>query len=166
MHETLDALVTWLRATQVSEFIRDKPWLWPACEIAHFVGLSLLVGVIGFFDLRLLGAFRRVPLHAAWALVPWGKLGFAIAAVTGVTFFVGAPDQYVNNVAFYAKLVFLLIAGVNAAAFEVVYGTRVRTSASIDATPVAYRAIAIVSIVSWFLVIYWGCMLPFVGNAF
>jgi len=166
MHETLDAFVTWLRATQVSEFIRDKPWLWPACEIAHFVGLSLLVGVIGFFDLRLLGAFRRVPLYAAWSLVPWGKLGFAIAAATGVTFFVGAPDQYVNNVAFYAKLVFLLIAGVNAAAFEIIYGARIKTSAAIDATPVAYRAIAVVSIVSWFFVIYWGRMLPFVGNAF
>jgi hypothetical protein len=166
MHEMLDPFATWLRATQVSEFIRDVPWLWPACEIAHFVGLSLLVGVVGFFDLRLLGAFRRVPLHAAWSLVPWGKLGFAIAAFTGVTFFVGAPDQYVNNVAFYAKLVFLLIAGVNAAAFEILYGATAKTSTAFDATPVAYRAIAIVSIVSWFFVIYWGRMLPFVGNAF
>jgi hypothetical protein len=166
MHEMVDAFATWLRATQVSEFIRDVPWLWPACEIAHFVGLSLLVGVIGFFDLRLLGAFRRVPLHAAWSLVPWGKLGFGIAAVTGVTFFVGAPDQYVNNVAFYAKLVFLLIAGVNAAAFEWFYSGTVKASVSTDATPTVYRAIAIVSIVSWFFVIYWGRMLPFVGNAF
>src|SRR4030095_6647027 len=106
MHEMLDAFATWLRETQVSVAIRDVPWLWPACEIAHFVGLSLLVGGVGVFDLRLLGGFRRGPLHAAWSLVPWGKLGFAIAAVTGVTFFVGAPDQYVNNVAFYAKLVF------------------------------------------------------------
>jgi hypothetical protein len=73
MHEMLDPFATWLRATQVSEFIRDVPWLWPACEIAHFVGLSLLVGVVGFFDLRLLGAFRRVPLHAAWSLVPLGQ---------------------------------------------------------------------------------------------
>jgi len=166
MHEMLDAFATWLRATQVSVAIRDVPWLWPACEIAHFVGLSLLVGVVGFFDLRLLGAFRRVPLHAAWSLVPWGKLGFAIAAVTGVTFFVGAPDQYVNNVAFYAKLAFLLIAGVNAAAFEIFYSATVKTSAGTDATPTAYRAIAIVSIVSWFFVIYWGRMLPFIGNAF
>ena len=166
MHETLDALATWLRATEVSEVIRDVPWLWPVCEIAHFVGLSLLVGVIGFFDLRLLGAFRRVPLHAAWSLVPWGKLGFAIAALTGVTFFVGAPDQYVNNVAFYAKLAFLLIAGLNAAAFEIFYSATINASATTGATPTAYRAIAIVSIVSWFFVIYWGRMLPFVGNAF
>ena len=166
MYETLDAFATWLSATELSEVIRDVPWLWPVCESAHFVGLSLLVGVIGFFDLRLLGAFRRVPLHAAWSLVPWGKLGFAIAAVTGVIFFVGAPDQYVNNVAFYAKLAFLLIAGVNAVAFEIFYSATINTSTAAGATPAAYRAMAIVSIVSWFFVIYWGRMLPFVGNAF
>ena len=104
--------------------------------------------------------------YAAWSLAPWGKLGFAIAAVTGVTFFVGAPDQYVHNVAFYAKLVFLLIAGLNAAAFEIFYSAAVTTTAATDATPRAYRAIAIVSLVSWFFVIYWGRMLPFIGNAF
>ena len=95
-----------------------------------------------------------------------GASWFAISAATGVTFFVGAPDQYVNNVAFYAKLAFLLIAGVNAAAFEMFYSATVKTSVATNATPTAYRAIAIVSIVSWFLVIYLGRMLPFVGNAF
>jgi hypothetical protein len=166
MTETLDALAIWLRATAVSDAIRSVPWLWPWCEITHFVGLSLLVGIVGFFDLRLLGLFRRVPLNAAWSLMRWGKLGFALAAVTGVIFFVGAPDQYINNVAFYAKLAFLLIAGLNAVAFEVFYSAAVKASTAVGATPPAYRAIAIVSIVSWFFVIYWGRMLPFVGNAF
>jgi uncharacterized membrane protein len=166
MTATLDAFAIWLRATAISEAIRSGPWLWPACEIAHFVGLSLLVGVVGFFDLRLLGLFRRVPLNAAWSLMSWGKLGFAIAAMTGVTFFIGAPDQYINNVAFYAKLVFLLIAGLNAAAFEIFYSDAVKASAAVNVTPLVYRAIALVSMVSWFFVIYWGRMLPFVGNAF
>lgn len=166
MGATLDAFATWLHATAVSDAIRSSPWLWPWCEITHFVGLSLLVGVVGFFDLRLLGLFRRVPLNAAWALMPWGKLGFAMAAVTGVTFFIGAPEQYINNVAFYAKLAFLLIAGLNAIAFEFFYGAAVKASTAVDATPTVYRAIAIVSIVSWFFVIYWGRMLPFIGNAF
>lgn len=166
MTPTLDAFATWLRATDVSEAIRAQPWLWPACEIAHFVGLSLLVGVVGFFDLRLLGLFRRVPLNGAWSLMPWGKLGFAIAAMTGVTFFIGAPEQYINNVAFYAKLAFLLIAGLNAVAFEFFYSAAVKASADVGETPRAYRAIAAVSIASWFFVIYWGRMLPFVGNAF
>jgi len=166
MTTTLDAFAVWLRATDVSQAITAVPWLWPACEIAHFVGLSVLVGVVGFFDLRLLGFVRGVPIGAAWSLMPWGKAGFGLAAITGVIFFVGAPEQYVNNVAFYAKLAFLIIAGLNALWFETLYGAIVKASPSLDHTPLTYRAIAIVSIVSWFLVIYWGRMLPFVGNAF
>jgi hypothetical protein len=163
---TLDAFAVWLRATGPSEAIRVLPWLWPVCEIVHFVGLSLLVGIVGFFDLRLLGFFRQVPLSAAWSLVPWGKFGFALAAVTGVTFFIGAPDQYVNNVAFYGKVLFLVIAGANALLFEWAYGARVHGDELTGVAPGALKTIAVVSIVSWFFVIYWGRMLPFVGNAF
>ena len=93
--------------------------------------------------------------------------GILLRALLGsVTFFVGAPEQYINNVAFYAKLGFLLIAGLNAAAFEFFYAAAVKASTASDAPPAVYRAIAIVSIVSWFFVIYWGRMLPFIGNAF
>ena len=166
MGHTLDAFAAWLRGTEISEAIRVLPWLWPVCEIIHFVGLCLLVGVVGFFDLRLLGFFRRVPLSAAWSLVPWGKVGFALSALTGVTFFIGAPDQYVNNVAFYGKVLFLVIAGANALPFEWAYGAKVSADEITGAAPGALRTIAVVSIVSWFLVIYWGRMLPFVGNAF
>jgi len=166
MHATLDAFAVWLRSTELSEAIRVLPWLWPWCEIIHFFGLSLLVGVAGFFDLRLLGFMRQVPLSAAWSLMPWAKVGFALSAITGITFFIGAPDQYVNNIAFYPKVAFLLFAGMNAWFFETAYGARVASSDAVGDTPRAYKAIAAVSIVSWFLVIYWGRMLPFVGNAF
>jgi hypothetical protein len=162
---TLDGFAFWLRSTPISEAIRVLPWLWPLCEILHFVGLCLLVGVVGFFDLRLLGLFRQVPIGAAWSLVPWGKAGFGLAALTGITFFIGAPDQYVNNVAFYLKVVFLIIAGANAVFFERAYGAKV-TRNDIAVAPRALKTIAVVSIVSWFFVIYWGRMLPFVGNAF
>jgi hypothetical protein len=124
------------------------------------------VGIVGFFDLRLLGFFRRVPLSAAWSLVPWGKFGFALAALTGVTFFIGAPDQYVTNVAFYGKVLFLLIAGANALLFEWAYAAKIGADDIAGVAPGAVKTIAVVSIVSWFFVIYWGRMLPFVGNAF
>lgn len=166
MAHTLDAFAFWLRATSISEAIRVLPWLWPVCEIVHFIGLSLLVGVVGFFDLRLLGFFKQVPIGAAWSLVPWGKFGFVLAAVTGVTFFIGAPDQYVNNVAFYAKVLFLVIAGANAVFFERAYAASVTANDMAGIAPRSLKTIAVVSIVSWFFVIYWGRMLPFVGNAF
>lgn len=165
MAAVLDAFAVWLRATEISHAVRVLPWLWPVCEILHFFGLSLLVGVAGFFDLRLLGFMSRVPLASAWALMPWARVGFGIAAATGVTFFVGAPDQYVNNFAFLMKLIFLLVAVGNALFFEVAYGRRLKAGAALAPTG-AYRAIAATSLTSWFLVIYWGRMLPFIGNAF
>jgi hypothetical protein len=167
MEQTLADFAIWLRATPVSAAIRLTPWLWPVCEIVHFFGLSLLVGIVGFFDLRLLGCFTPVPVSAAWSLIRWAKVGFALSALTGVTFFVGAPDQYVNNVAFFVKLLFLAIAGVNAAWFERTYAASLtRPDPASAVLPPAVKVIAVVSLVSWLMVIYWGRMLPFVGNAF
>jgi hypothetical protein len=166
MNETLDLFAAWLRGTSVSEAIRVSKWLWPLCEILHFFGLSLLIGVAGFFDLRLLGFMRRVPISAAWTLMPWAKAGFALAALTGVTFFVGAPEQYIKNPAFYLKVLFLIVANLNAVYFEAIYRRQIEAKALDTGGPSALKVIAVVSIVSWLLVIYWGRMLPFIGNAF
>src|SRR5262245_58055604 len=166
MNETLAFFIGWLRETPLSDFIRTSKWLWPLCEILHFFGLSLLIGIAGFFDLRLLGFMKRVPISAAWTLMPWAKAGFGLAALTGVTFFVGAPDQYIDNPAFYAKVFFLIVANFNAVYFEAIYRRRLERKQLDAGGPLALKVIAIVSIVSWFFVIYWGRMLPFIGNAF
>jgi len=167
MAETLTTLASWLRDTQVSEAIRVQPWLWPAFEIIHFFGLSLLFGVAGLFDLRLLGFLKNtVSLRSAHALLPWAKVGFGLCAVTGVTFFVGAPDQYANNLAFFWKLGFLVVALSNAQFFETVYGARVAEVPIGADAPGVYRFIAATSLASWVMVIYWGRMLAFIGNAF
>jgi hypothetical protein len=166
MPETLDLFAAWLRGTQVSEAIRVSKWIWPVCEILHFFGLSLLIGIAGFFDLRLLGFMKRVPISAAWTLMPWAKAGFALAALTGVTFFVGAPEQYVKNPAFYFKVIFLIVANLNAVYFEAMYRRQVEAKQFDGAGPGTLKVIAVVSIVSWLFVIYWGRMLPFIGNAF
>jgi hypothetical protein len=166
MTETLHLFTVWLRGTPVSEAIRTSTWLWPVCEILHFFGLSLLIGVAGFFDLRLLGFMKRVPISAAWTLMPWAKAGFGLAALTGVTFFIGAPDQYIDNPAFYGKVFFLIVANLNAVYFEAMYRRQVEAQQLDAGGSSTLKVIAIVSIVSWFFVIYWGRMLPFIGNAF
>lgn len=158
--------VTWLRATGVSEWVRTDPWTWPALETLHFVGMSLLMGVIGTLDARLLGFLKRVPVAALRQLLPWGIAGFIINLVTGVLFFVGAPDQYVSNPAFYAKMLFLVMAGLNAMAFETRWGSRVMEMGDFAAPPTAFKVAGTLSVFSWFMVLYWGRMLPFIGNAF
>jgi hypothetical protein len=156
----------WLRATYVSELIRYYPWLWPVCETIHFVGLALVIGIAGMFDLRLMGFMSRISVSAVKDLMPWAVAGFAMNLATGTIFFIGAPDQYVNNPAWWAKVFFIALAGLNAMVFETTLGARVLTLGPGENTPTSFKIIGAVSLFSWLSVLYWGRMLPFIGGAF
>jgi hypothetical protein len=162
----IPSLVVMLKATSLSVAIRQNPWVWPISEMLHFAGLSLLLGAIGLLDLRLIGFMRRIPVSALRGLLPYGLLGFVLNLVTGAIFFIGAPDQYIRNEAFYYKLGFIVLAGANALFFETTQGHRLLEIEATGRTPAAFRIAGVVSIVSWFMVLYWGRMLPFIGNAF
>ena len=115
---TLEVFVHWLRATPASEWINSSRWIWPLCESLHFMGLSLLVGITGFFDLRLMGFFKRVSISAARDLMPFAVVGFAINVATGLVFLTGLPEQYAGNPVWWYKVGFLLLAGLNAVFYE------------------------------------------------
>lgn len=162
----LEQLAAWLHETAPSQWVRYWPWTWAICETLHFIGLSLLVGVVGLLDLRLLGFLPRIPLAALRPLLPYGIAGFAINAVTGAIFIVGTPEQYLTNVAFGMKLLFLVISGLNVLYFETTQGQRVLTLTHGEAMPGAFRLAGAISLASWFMVLYWGRMLPYIGHAF
>ena len=100
-------------ATIVASFVIDNPWVWPGSETFHFIGLSLLFGIVLMVNLRMLGVIRTVPFAAMHRLLPWGILGLVINTITGMLFFVAKPEQYTYNLAFQLKVVFLLLAGGN-----------------------------------------------------
>lgn len=162
----METIVEWIQATPVSLWINQSTWVWPLCETLHFIGLSLLLGITGFFDLRLMGFFRRVSIGAAKELMPLALVGFAINAITGVVFLIGLPGQYANNRVWWFKIGFILLAGLNA----LIYDTRLsRTVLELEPggdTPRAVKLIGLVSLVSWLAVLYCGRMLPFLGDAF
>jgi hypothetical protein len=163
----MDAFALWLESTAASKVVTHYSWIWPACETLHFVGLSLLIGNVGLFDLRLLGAAKRLPVAPLNRLVRWGVAGFLLNLITGLVFFVGAPTQYVNNLAFHLKLIFILLAGLNLAAFNL--GGVARTVAILEPgqdAPMSAKIIAATSLFLWVGVMFWGRMLPFIGNAF
>ena len=98
----------WLHSTRLSWAVAGGlPWLWPFCETLHFMGLALLVGVVGVFDLRMLGMARGLPLGPLQRLMPWAILGFVVNLITGFMFFAGDPFQYIHNIAFAFKLLFI-----------------------------------------------------------
>jgi len=136
-------------------------WAWPIAESVHFLGLCLLIGCIGTFDLRLLGMARRVPIATMHRLIPWGILGFVINISTGLLFVLTEPDQYIYNPSFHIKLVFMAVAGLNAGMFYLSSYRRVFTAqASLDA-PLRAKLIAAISLGAWITVIVAGRLITF-----
>jgi len=161
-----ESMIVWLKGTAIAQAMVESPWLWPACESLHFVGLALLVGAAGIFDLRLLGLLKALPLPAAMQMRTWAAVGIVINLVTGVMFFVAAPDQYVNNPAWWGKALFLIVAVANVAVFETRQGRRILEISAEEDTPTSFKIAGAVSIASWAAVLYFGRMLPIIGNAF
>jgi len=142
------------------------PWLWPAFETLHFIGMALLIGSAGALDLRVLGAGKALPVGPMQSLAPWGLLGFAINLVTGVGFYAGKPEAYQNG-AFAMKVLFILLGAANVLVFYV-SGLRRRLDAvgPGETAPVAAKIIAASSLFLWFGVMFWGRMLPSFSESF
>src|SRR5215213_5326097 len=90
----LVAIVQWIGHSQLSIYLNTIKWIWPIMETLHFIGLALVVGIAGFFDLRLLGFFTRVPVAACRAFMPWAMVGFSLNLASGLVFLTMLPAQY------------------------------------------------------------------------
>ncbi len=139
-------------------------WLWPASETIHFVGLCLLFVVVLIVDLRVLGLAKGLSFAAVYQLLPLGMLGFVLNLVTGMLFFLASPGQYTNNAEFHRKLLFIVLAGINVLYFMIVDETWV-VGPNEDA-PLRSKVAAVVAIYLWIGILYYGNMLPFLGNSF
>jgi hypothetical protein len=128
------------------------------------MGLCLVIGGAGFLDLRLMGFMRAVPVGKAKAFMSYAIAGFAINLVTGVLFFMMAPQMYAFSAAWWAKVFFIVLAGFNAMFFETTQGARVLTLGPEDDTPLTFKIVGGVSLFSWFAVLYFGRMLPYIGT--
>jgi uncharacterized membrane protein len=148
----------------IKQFVLTNPWVWPASETLHFVGMSLMFGVLMIVNLRLLGLMKRMSYASVHRLLPLGVLGFGINFLTGMLFFIGAPEQYVENVSFHWKMILLGFAGLNflfLTVFDRAWGL-----AAGDEPPLVDKLIAASALCLSIGVMYFGRMLPFIGNAF
>jgi uncharacterized membrane protein len=151
-------------AREVGVWVTSPPWMWPTCETLHFVGLCLLFGVATLVDLRVLGLMKGISFPALHRILPWGILGFGINLITGILFFVADPGQYTQNIAFQWKIFLIMLAGINVVYFTL-FEAPWRLEAGDDA-PLLAKFVAATAILLVFGVMYFGRMLPFLGNSF
>jgi len=156
-------ILDWLQKTSLAVQIRDGLFLFPLLEAAHVIGFSLVVGTIAIVDLRLLGlasthrAFQRL----ASDTLRWTWVAFVLTALTGSLMFMTNATVYFHNGYFRAKVVLLVLAGINVAVFELTDGRSVKQWNQAPSAPPLGRVIATVSLVVWFAVIVTGRMIGF-----
>jgi hypothetical protein len=156
------AWLVWLETSGLAVAMRQWLWLYPAVEILHILGFVMVVGAGFYFDLRLLGFARGVRVSAlADHLLTWARRAFPAILVTGFMMFSAHATEMADNPAFRVKLLLILAAVVNAAAF---HRWPFRSVARWDvaaATPPWARVAAIVSLCCWTGAIVCGRLLAY-----
>ena len=152
-------IADWLQAleqTRISDVVRESAF--PYIEGAHVLALSLSVGTIAWFDLRLLGAtMRERPVSEVYeSLKGWMLAGFSVMFVTGALLFVAHATKAYESWFFRAKVTFLLVAGVNALLFHRAVNSRTTSWNDAPVPPLAARMAGLTSLLLWTAVIAAG----------
>jgi uncharacterized membrane protein len=140
-----------------SQAVAGSLWVWGLLMFLHFVGLALIVGTVGVFDLRIMGFLKQLPLSPLHRFLPWAMAGLGVNIVTGLLAFIGSPDRYVTSSAFWLKMLSLLLLGLNAVAFYLTgISERVERLESGEDAPMLAKLIAGSALLLWFAVIVFG----------
>jgi uncharacterized membrane protein len=132
-------------------------WWWASMMVMHFVGLSLIIGVVGAINLRIMGFAKELPLAPLHRLLPLAMAGLGINVVTGMLAFIGMPAYYTADIAFWFKLGALMLLGLNAAVFYLTgIFDRVERLAPGEDASLSAKIVAASSLVLWFTVIVSG----------
>jgi hypothetical protein len=157
----IESLITWLYDSSASHLMNDFRWSWPIAESLHFIGLTVLAGTVGAFDLRLLGLMKGVRPAELHRLLRFGIGGFSVSLITGLLFISGAPDQYFYNGAFHFKAISLALMGINVTLFYTLEFGDVRALGPGDDASRNARIMAAVSLTLLVAIMLFGRMLTF-----
>jgi len=115
-----DQFLLWLEHTSPAIAISESVWLFPAIESVHVLAITLVVGSITMVDLRLLGlSLRDRPAGELIAeILPWTWTSFAVAVCSGSLLFASNATHYWGTGPFRAKMVLLVLAGLNMGLFH------------------------------------------------
>lgn len=162
LHSLSDAIAT----LNIDDPVSSWAWVWPVGEILHFTGMAVLIGTIGIIDARILGLFKGIPIRSLERFAWIGAAGFVINALTGFIFIagnpIGGPYEYLGNLSLQLKLLLVLIAGINLAAFYFTGLAKAANATGADeSAPMGAKVVACVSLICWFGVICFGRLIMY-----
>jgi hypothetical protein len=148
----------WMASTPSSVALHESVYLWPGVESVHVLTLGLFAGFAAMLDLRLLGvAFMHIPVSVmAKRLLPWTGGAFVVMVISGIAVFYANPLHFYHNVFFRAKLLMLILAGINVWVFHGGVWRRVASWDMDAVTPRSARVAGAASLLLWTLIIFAG----------
>jgi hypothetical protein len=164
MIDKMNPLLDWMESTWLNQLALGYTWTWPVCEILHFVGMSLLIGGLLVADLRIMGFERVIPLKVVHKVLPLALIGFGINLTTGIVFIFGDPHRYAINISFQLKMLFVLLAGLNALIYQFGIEPWIHRRPAELGMPVVARVAGGLSLVFWFAVLSFGRLIPYLGT--
>ena len=138
----------------------DSLFAFPGILLLHTIGMGIVVGINGTFDLRVLGFAPSVRIRSFERFFPVMWMGFWINAITGTILLAVNLTKLTHNPDFYVKLAFIALAVVNM--------RLLRKHALVpDETPppTTAKVLAVTSIIFWLGAITSGRLLAYVGKS-
>jgi hypothetical protein len=159
---SLLAFCEWLAATDGSVALHESLYMYPLVESVHVLTLCVFVGLAVVLDLRLLGlAFAESRVSDVAKVLPWTIGGFVVMVITGVLLFYAIPVRTYQSVWFRAKVIFLILAGLNVWLFHSRVYRRLPEWDTLRITPRPARIAAVFSLVLWAAIIIAGRMIAY-----
>lgn len=158
--DVLFSLADGLEASGFGVWARESAVAYPAANLVHLLGLVMLLGGIGILDLRLIGAFRAIPLRALWsALTPIGVGGLILLVASGAVLFAADAGPLARSSTYQLKIALIVLALLNAAAYRLSWSRLVddwdRRARRLP------RALALSSLLMWLTVAALGRLIAY-----
>jgi uncharacterized membrane protein YedE/YeeE len=147
-----------LSDSQFGTALRESQYVFPIVEGLHVLGLGASVGAIVLLDLRLtgLGIRSATPSQIMRQLKPWYMTGFAIMFTTGIMLFWAEAEKCYRSPTFRWKIFFLILAGINAAYYEIKYVPKMDAWDERSRLPSGAKMVGWCSLICWTLVVGFG----------
>jgi hypothetical protein len=143
--------------------IRESSLLFPIIEGIHVLALAFSVGLILITDLRLMGVVMRDRATSEiWSqFSPWMMSGFGIMFLTGSLLFWSHALSAYHSTAFRAKLVLLILSGLNAAIYHFTIYRKMGQWDTAPIPPIQARLAGWTSLILWAGVITMGRIMAY-----
>ena len=156
--------LSWLENLPFSMWVLQSGsiWAYPTILTVHTIGMTMVAGLIGIIDLRLLGIAPTIPIRPLERLYPIIWSAFGINALTGTILLIADATTKLTNPDFYVKMVFIFfgVTGACPHAQKEFSATRNWTSRPVKS---GAKGLAWLSLVAWMGAITAGRLLAYLG---